>query len=143
MSAANLIARGIGFNPGSVKYIITAGLLAGAPVVVIETPNSGGGYSNREVSEFLRYIKKKRKKALSEVVEEIAEELAASPFAVEANAIILESQDKKATKATERKADYKIDYQALIRDTQALNRLVTIYQLYLDDEEAISLLLVS
>ena len=43
MSAANLIARGIGFNPGSVKYIITSGLLAGAPVVVIDTPNPGGG----------------------------------------------------------------------------------------------------
>lgn len=113
------------------------------PVIVEPTSTGGGSFSSKEVSDFLRYIKKKRKKALPELIEEIAEELAESPFAAEAQDIILESQEKKATKSTEFKPEYKIDYQALIKDTQALNRLLTIYQLYLDDEEAIALLLVS
>lgn len=38
MSAATLIARGIGFSPGSVKYIVTAGLLSGTAL-----PSSSSG----------------------------------------------------------------------------------------------------
>ncbi len=34
MATGNLIARGIGFSPGSVKFIVTHGLDIGAPPVI-------------------------------------------------------------------------------------------------------------
>lgn len=43
MSAANLIARGIGFSPGSIKYIVTAGLLDGVAAPVVARSIGGGG----------------------------------------------------------------------------------------------------
>jgi len=45
MPVKHLISPGIGFSPGSVKFIVTRGLLAGAAVV--EAPVEGGGDPRR------------------------------------------------------------------------------------------------
>ena len=55
MPAANLIARGIGFSPGSVKYIVTAGLLAG----VAATASSSGEHRLSNSRNVERQVAKK------------------------------------------------------------------------------------
>lgn len=91
MSAARLIARGIGFAPGSTKYIITAGLLAGAevPVVVAQIQNTGGWES------YLAHRKRQEQRAYEE--EKLQEQIEAQRLAVEDAQLRLElDQERKA-----------------------------------------------
>ena len=41
MATKHIISPGIGFTPGSVKYIVTRGLIAGPPLIYYLDPDSG------------------------------------------------------------------------------------------------------
>lgn len=62
MAIANLIARGIGFNPGSTKFIVTHGFLPSK--VVVSTSRPGG-------SGWVRWEKRRKKSTSEALFEEI------------------------------------------------------------------------
>lgn len=111
------------------------------PPVAAQQGGGAGHPSPHEIRAFLRYLKKKRKKELPEVVEEITLELAESAYAEEAEQIIRESVSEKISTKPYEVVRANIDYQALIDDAKAIRELIELYQLYLDDEEAIAILL--
>ena len=104
MSAARLIARGIGFSPSSVKYVITAGLLAGAEVAVEETTYTGGWPS---------YGYRKRRKPKKE--EEIEEKIDAQEVEIEDTERKLKEETRKAEQLETKARRKKSDEQALLR----------------------------
>ncbi len=66
MAIAGIIASGIGFNPGSVKFIPTRGFISGSAVVVEPEQPSGGYWP-----ETWKYRPKKKKEADKKVIKAI------------------------------------------------------------------------
>lgn len=69
MAIKNIIARGIGFSPGSVKFIPTHGLIAGAEVIV-EASLGNLGFGEQEDPR----KRKVRKETLRREIEELFED---------------------------------------------------------------------
>ena len=106
--------------------------------VVPETVSGGGGYlhtyTRAEYLEFLRLEEIKRKKKRPKVIKEIVEELEGTVYEEQAKQIVQETVEV-------RKEPKRVDYLALSKDIERLERLINLYMAYLDDEETMLVLL--
>lgn len=104
MAVSNIIARGIGFSPGSVKYVVTAGFLAGASVAVEEITYTGGWPS---------YGYRKRRK--HKKIDEIEEKIESQEIEIDDTENKLRQERLKADRLEAKARRKKSEEQALIR----------------------------